>query len=703
MSETLADALRGRSAASLSALFEARPDLTQPLPHDLSEVAARITTHASIRLCLDRLNARQVIVLETLVASTDPSSTAEIADLLGRAHGQPAPDTAEIETTCAELDELALIWRSRDRWRVPRAVRLEFGAHPLGLAPATSPAAQDLPDPAARSADQLRILRRLAAGPPVGTVRQVDPDSAVAALLADDLLVALDAQTVQIPRRVALQLRADQPRKLAAATPPRYAAPTRRAAVADQAGLGTAVELLGDVEAVLDEVDSDPPTLLRDGGVGARDLTRIARHLGRDRTRTGFLLELTRSCALTVTAGGRCDLTTAADQWFTASLAQRWAVLVTGWRHSRSWWPSAETTDRHPWADPGPEHDPRRVRGWFVRLLAEQVHQGVDLAQLGDLIAWHRPRLQRDLVLLPHLAQEADWLGLTALGAVTDMMALAGGSSEEVATAAADRFPEPVSEVIVQADLTAVAPGPLAHEVGRTLRQIADVESRGGATVFRFTRQSIQRAFDAGWNGTDLLAWVARHATTELPQPLHFLVGDVARRHGQIKVGTTSSWIRLDDPAHLVLALGDAGAARLGVTQIADTILVAEAEADEVVAWLRELGLAPASDLIAPRPHRAPTPAPPRADVEPAPPPSLAETLLKRARGVERAASIPHRLREARDRGQRIEVSYVASDGSRRHTEAVPAQVSDGSVRLLGAGAELSIPLARVLAIHDVE
>ena len=48
-------------------------------------------------------------------------------------------------------------------------------------------------------------------------------------------------------------------------------------------------------------------------------------------------------------------------------------------------------------------------------------------------------------------------------------------------------LPAEVDHILLQADLTAVAPGPLETEVARRLHLLADVESRGGATVYRFT------------------------------------------------------------------------------------------------------------------------------------------------------------------------------------------------------------------------
>ncbi len=48
--------------------------------------------------------------------------------------------------------------------------------------------------------------------------------------------------------------------------------------------------------------------------------------------------------------------------------------------------------------------------------------------------------------------------------------------------------------LVVQADLTAVAPGPLDHRVAGELRLLADQESRGAGGVYRFSPASLRRA-----------------------------------------------------------------------------------------------------------------------------------------------------------------------------------------------------------------
>ena len=65
-------------------------------------------------------------------------------------------------------------------------------------------------------------------------------------------------------------------------------------------------------------------------------------------------------------------------------------------------------------------------------------------------------------------------------------------------------LPNPVDTVMVQADLTVVAPGRLVPRLAARIGQVADVESAGSATVYRVTPQSIRRALDAGVTATEL-------------------------------------------------------------------------------------------------------------------------------------------------------------------------------------------------------
>ncbi|MBX4308611.1 helicase-associated domain-containing protein, partial [Mycobacterium tuberculosis] len=71
-------------------------------------------------------------------------------------------------------------------------------------------------------------------------------------------------------------------------------------------------------------------------------------------------------------------------------------------------------------------------------------------------------------------------------------------SADELEPVLRAALPEPVSEVIVQADLTILAPGPLVPELAADFALLADVESAGAATTYRVTETSLRRALDSG-------------------------------------------------------------------------------------------------------------------------------------------------------------------------------------------------------------
>jgi len=171
-----------------------------------------------------------------------------------------------------------------------------------------------------------------------------------------------------------------------------------------------------------------------------------------------------------------------------------------------------------------------------------------------------------------------------------------GAAAEAARTAAATLgplLPSPIDHVLVQADLTAVAPGPLEQELARRLATVADIESRGGATVYRFTESSVRRAFDSGWSAGEVHDFVASASRTPVPQALTYLVDDVSRRFGTIRVGTAESFLRSDDEAALSELVHDSRAGSLRLRRIAPTVVVSDVPLDVLLPRLRQLGSAP--------------------------------------------------------------------------------------------------------------
>ena len=92
---------------------------------------------------------------------------------------------------------------------------------------------------------------------------------------------------------------------------------------------------------------------------------------------------------------------------------------------------------------------------------------------------------------------------------------------------------------------------------------MADAESTGAASVYRFSTDSIRRALDSGRTAGELLGELSRRGT--VPQALAYLIEDVARRHAVLRIGSAATFLRCDDPVVLAGILADPGAAALGL------------------------------------------------------------------------------------------------------------------------------------------
>ncbi|CAM5417381.1 helicase C-terminal domain-containing protein [Streptomyces griseorubiginosus] len=314
-------------------------------------------------------------------------------------------------------------------------------------------------------------------------------------------------------------------------------------------------------------------------------------------------------------------------------------------------------------------------------------------------------------------------------------------AEQATASAAAARLlapllPEPLDHVLLQADLTAVAPGPLRRPLAEVLDVLADVESKGGATVYRFTPGSVRRALDAGQSASDLHAFLAAHSRTPVPQPLTYLIDDVARRHGHLRVGAASSYVRCDDDALLNEILADKRAAGLRLRRLAPTVLAAQADPASLLEGLRAMGFAPAAesaegDVLITRAHAHRTP--PRSAPEPVPdgPPVPDATLLAAAIRAVRAGDLASTTpRKQGDRpplstgelprtgaaetlatmqaavltGEALWIGYVNAEGAASQRVIAPVRVEGGFVTAYDHTADevRTYPLHRITGVAEL-
>jgi hypothetical protein len=124
----------------------------------------------------------------------------------------------------------------------------------------------------------------------------------------------------------------------------------------------------------------------------------------------------------------------------------------------------------------------------------------------------------------------------------------AGGAPD--AAALATLLPAEIDKVYLQADLSAIAPGPLAPALDLRLRRIAVRESRAQASTYRFTTESLVSGLTEGETAASIRSFLAELSLTGIPQPLEYLITSTASRHGLVRV-------RVDENGYTAVETGD--------------------------------------------------------------------------------------------------------------------------------------------------
>jgi hypothetical protein len=787
----LAEELSARGNDSLKHLFASRPDLISPGVPDFAALAARACARVSLQRALEGLSKPELEVLEALVLTTNEDegrsgSAVELRHAVGNA------TLGTLENILGALSQLALIYRadppdtihsasgSRRRYYLPvQRVREVLGSYPAGLGRAytdLTAASALFSDRAAEIVNAIPgavqqqpvehhiaaayALERWAGLPealdgapprtaevlakfahwPVGAVphalARVRPgrrtDNPVDWLLSHGLLVPLDDEHVELPRPVGLALRGGRIVPELSLAPPPAETSTTTEALRRNAALGAIGDVLRTVSALAVEASERPIETLRAGGVGSRELRRLATALRTDPDLAVFALELAAEAGvLSLDPDTSTWRATGAEAWLALPRPDQWLILATVWLDTHrvpSLAMSAQGSEQlSPLSGEGQRPDAPVVRRRVLEVAAQIAAEadggparsggrcpvaGPDA--LRQRIDWLQPRLGRRLRgLLDMVLAEAALLGFTGSGALTTVGAAVLEDDFDKARECLEEFlPAGVDKVLLQADLTAVAPGYLDPVLARRLALLAIPEGQGPATIFRFSAASLRRALDAGEDAASIHAFLAEHSSTPVPQPLAYLVDDTAARHGRIRVGRAGSFIASDDEAALAGLLADPAARPLGLTQIAPTVVVSNASPTEVAAVLRELGLSPAVDAsldpvvrlrrrTAASPLRTPTPRQKQPDAE-AVEAQLAILRTQSPVGLNGDEAAPvmgiETLQKAIRLKRAVRLNIVDALGNSSVEELRPVSISAGRVRVFDPERETE----RVLSVHRI-
>jgi hypothetical protein len=766
------------SSDQLASILIRRPDsLAPPTPRSLGELADRLQSRPSVTAALHCLPLPAVQVVEAIQALGGPTVPRQLlAEAVGRTVDDP-----DLDATLQVLAQRALVWPDGDQLRMASPLWSAF-AYPLQIGP---PAERLF---AARNAPELRkiaqalglaggrtkqqviedLVDALGAGAVVraavaeapAEVRETleqaawhnpvvrhpeiiygyghSPNPTLDWALSRGLLVADGWQAAVMPGEVSMALRGPQWRvpfdpqpPVPALTEVDRAAVAREAAAAGSGAVAAVTELL-------EVCASTPPTILKAGGIGARELRRLGKAIGADETAARLWLELAAAAGLVAAAEQTLLPTPAYDTWRGGEPAARLVPLL------RAWWrlpaaplavrpASGETPPAALVRTPGFGELIQDVRQELIRA-ADALPEGhglVDETALAEVLGWRVPLLAGELLdfadLPPAIWSEAALLGVIAHGALTPLGQALVHDQSRLPGIATGLLPEAVETVLFQADLTAVVPGTPAAALATLLDSAAGRESSGGAVIWRFSPSSVRRALDQGVSAAKLLADLATVAAGGvLPQPLEYLVGDVARQHGRIRVRAMACALRADDPALLEEIAATRSLASLRLALLAPTVLASAKPVEETLAALRSAGYAPVGEkpdgsLMVERVElkRAPVPRPRRtaprrstvdspeagavagsvgtgaaADSPLGDAAALATALLAAPRGHEggRSGDEPAGARTARAAHAGV-ARPVAAEGPEALIEMYATQLSAGERRLLAHAVEESGPV----------
>jgi hypothetical protein len=672
--------LRSLGEDGLAALLERRPEaMAAPAPVALSELAERLAHPAAVVAALRRLDRPTLQVAEAVAAlGGEQVATAEAERLLGVSG---SPDVSRALSTLAEHGLLT----GDVRVTLVEAARYAFGG-PLDLGPPLAAllvgrTAEDLkaiarnlriPVPtrkaevlqavsvALRDADRVRAtvgaapraVRELLAevarsGEPVERIlyfspRHISPSAPSSWALSHGLLLPAGEwdSWLAMPAEVALALRGEGWTAPFDPVPPDIERVPVEPSLVERDAAAAGAALLRSVTGMLDAVGRRPPALLRTGGVGVRELRRLGKELRLPMPEVSLALALAHHTGLLGLAGDVAAPSSRYDEWLRRPPAQRLADLLAAWwslpysplLSDGAWLPVADDT----------------TSGLRAAVLTEAAREPgtapADPAVLVALTLWRRPYGlggPDPAVGAAAVWREAALVGAVGAGAVSEAgSALLRGADLPAALAGIGAA---VRTVALQADLTAVVTGTPDGALAELLDAVADRESSGVATTWRFSPDSVRRALDAGRPADELTAGLAQVSPAGLPQPLAYLIKDVARRHGAVRGQDVACCLRSENTALLAEIAADRRLRGLGLRVLAPTVLVGAKPLADTLAALRAAGYAPVAedadgavkvertaparvDSIA-RPARTPSERRPPATVAPVPR-DLARALL---------------------------------------------------------------------------
>ena len=413
-----------------------------------------------------------------------------------------------------------------------------------------------------------------------------------------------------LPMEIGLAFRGGKPYPEGLSEPPSVPATPINPEKVDSSAVTAANQLLNDLESLIRAIEAERYEPLKSGGIRIKDLRRLAKLIGHSEAETSRLLGVAwfgRLVGVSDEERKFC-LTKYWDTWEMYPPSRRWAEIVESWLVSGPSIGLVGKTDQNnktlpPLVDLGYSELLNYAFQACFELLSELgPHKAIDREALDNYLNWCIPTTQRYRVevyqyLSSLFFDAAEVLGVVADGALSSFGHLALSRNITATTEAIASFlPKPSTSFLLGSDLTALVDGSLAADIRGFLEQIADLESTGVVSLYRFSEASIRGALDAGLNGEEITKFLETYGTKGLPQTLGYLIKDVIRRFGSIRVGAVSCYLNIPDQALSTEVLRNKKLAKLRLRPLGSTILVSPIDLAVVLEELRSAGYLPVAE-----------------------------------------------------------------------------------------------------------
>lgn len=272
---------------------------------------------------------------------------------------------------------------------------------------------------------------------------------------------------------------------------------------------------------LLQEIARRTPTLNQSGAVPAALSTQLGEDFMLEPTEVNTLLTALRhaniltSVAATVSGSVKNVLspTDSAASWAYTDHAARWLWLAA------------------------------RILASAPNVLGQNLDADTNLISSLRTIKTEHPLLDfRDIQEIESFVYATKLLGITVNGEfVPAIKMIFAGKTAEALELAEQNFPDTVPGIIVQPDFSVIIAGPLEPKLGLPLLKFARIVTPGLATTLQITPSSLRSAISQGFPPTEITEFLTEISLSPLPQPLTFLLADLAGSHDPSKIILTTA------------------------------------------------------------------------------------------------------------------------------------------------------------------